>query len=278
MGGGARTRRNPASAQPHARVASPEADVLPLWIRTRRPEQSQSPHRPELAAAWLGGRFMVEARIPSRRTRRRRRTRRGSGTGAEHRQVEIVRTQDVEHHRAQVEERLDVEKLQRPAAVLEDPPADRELLVPKRLQPSRPLQVLRARPCEAAPGRSGPGAGDRAGISILAGVPPLPLSRYRSTVEAARRCQDLAELQAPIGPDHDGLAATGRPVRIPGRARTAPRDPSGRSAPDMPDHRPWSFRSSARQRVRHPGSGLAASGPSSSDSNRPVRGKVWASP
>ena len=44
-------------------------------------EQSQSPHRPELAAAWLDGGLARRVRIPSRRTRRRCRTRRGSGTG-----------------------------------------------------------------------------------------------------------------------------------------------------------------------------------------------------
>jgi hypothetical protein len=67
----------------------------------------------------------------------------GPEPSAEHRQVQVVRPEHVKDGRGQVEERLDVEKIQWPVTLLEDPLADLELFVSKRLQAPRPLQVFR---------------------------------------------------------------------------------------------------------------------------------------
>ena len=90
-----------------------------------------------------GGRLVVERRFPANRLEDDIEVGKAPEPGSEQCQVEIVGAQNVEHRRARVEERLHVEKLQRPAPFLEDPPADRELLVSERFQPPRTLQIRR---------------------------------------------------------------------------------------------------------------------------------------
>ena len=86
------------------------------------------------------------------------------------------------------QQRLDVDQVPRPALILEDAPACREAIRPARLGASGSVQVGRA------------GRADH----------PLPIDALRRA-GLVQGDQHLAQLDPPIGLDHDGLAAPSGP-------------------------------------------------------------------